>query len=219
MISPGTINNKQILITAGPTWEAIDPVRGITNHSSGKMGYAIAEQAFRMGADVTLVSGPVCLPPPVGVETIQVLSAQDMYNAVHRQLDAHNIDVFIGVAAVADYRPVSVHAQKIKKASAKLTLELIKNPDIITSVAQLKAERPYTVAFAAETENLEANAHKKRVNKKLDMVIANDVSKLGTGFGTDRNQVLMITDTDTIVAVIAKMPDHARFIAIIGSGT
>ncbi len=192
------LNNKQILITAGPTWEAIDPVRGITNHSSGKMGYAIAEKAFRMGADVKLVSGPVCLSPPVGVETIQVHSAQDMHDAVHRQLDAHNIDVFIGVAAVADYRPVSTHTQKIKKSSSTLTLELVRNPDIISSVSRLKTDRPYTVAFAAETENLAANAYTKLVNKKLDMIIANDVSKLGTGFGTDQNQVLMITHEDTI---------------------
>ncbi len=192
------LSNRKILITAGPTWEAIDPVRGITNHSSGKMGYAIAEKAFRLGADVKLVSGPVCLSPPAGVETIQVLSAQDMYDAVHRQLEAHNIDLFIGVAAVADYRPASVHSQKFKKSSTELTLKLVRNPDIVTSVAALEKGRPYTVAFAAETENLQAFAFKKLVNKKLDMIIANDVSKLGTGFGTEQNQVLMITHEQTL---------------------
>ena len=192
------LSDKRILITAGPTWEAIDPVRGLTNRSSGKMGYAIAEKAFELGAGVQLISGPVCLSPPAGVETIQVLSAQDMYAAVHRQLEAGDIDVFIGVAAVADYRPANVHSQKIKKSSAKLTLELIRNLDIISSVARLETNRPYTVAFAAETENLQANAFKKLVNKKLDMIIANDVSKLGTGFGTDQNQVLMITHEQTI---------------------
>lgn len=192
------LTDKKILITAGPTWEALDPVRGITNHSSGKMGYAIAEQAFKLGADVKLVSGPVCLSPPAGVETIQVLSAQDMHDAVHKQLEIGNIDVCIGVAAVADYRPANVHTQKIKKSSTKLTLELIKNPDIIASVAKLKTGRPYTVAFAAETENLQENARQKLVNKKLDMIIANDVSKPGTGFGTDQNQVLMITHEQSI---------------------
>ena len=192
------LSGKNILLTAGPTWEAIDPVRGITNHSSGKMGYAIAEQAFTLGAAVKLVSGPVCLSPPVGVETIQVLSAQDMYDAVHRQLAELDIDIFIGVAAVADYRPERIQTQKIKKSNINLTLELIRNPDIVASVARLDPGRPYTVAFAAETENLQANAHKKLINKKLDMIIANDVSKLGTGFGTDQNHVLMITHQETI---------------------
>ena len=192
------LSNKKILITAGPTWEAIDPIRGITNHSSGKMGYAIAEKAFRLGANVKLVSGPVCLSPPAGVETIQVLSALDMYEAVHRQLETNDIDIFVGVAAVADYRPANVHSQKFKKSSTELTLKLVRNPDIITSVAALKVGRPYTVAFAAETENLQTYAFKKLVNKKLDMIIANDVSKLGTGFGTDQNQVLMITHEQTI---------------------
>ena len=192
------LNSKKILITAGPTWEAIDPVRGITNHSSGKMGYAIAAQAFSFGAEVKLVSGPVCLSPPAGVETIQVFSARDMYDAVFRQLEANDIDVFIGVAAVADYRPANVHSQKIKKTRAKLTLELVKNPDIVRSVARLSSKRPHTVAFAAETENLQANAFKKLVDKKLDMVVANDVSKLSIGFGSDQNQVLIITHEQTI---------------------
>jgi phosphopantothenoylcysteine decarboxylase/phosphopantothenate--cysteine ligase len=192
------LDRKKILITAGPTWEAIDPVRGMTNLSSGKMGYAIAQRALALGAEVKLISGPVCLSPPVGVETIQVLSARDMFEAVHQQLEAQDIDVFIGVAAVADYRPANVHTQKIKKSRTKLTLELIKNPDIVSSVAKMISGRPYTVAFAAETENLQANAFQKLVNKKLDMIIANDVSKLSIGFGTDQNQVLMITHEQTI---------------------
>ena len=192
------LDGKKILITAGPTWEAIDPVRGMTNLSSGKMGYAIAQRALALGAEVKLISGPVCLSPPIGVETIQVLSARDMFEAVHQQLEAQDIDIFIGVAAVADYRPATVHSQKIKKSRDKLTLELIKNPDIVSSVAQMGSGRPYTVAFAAETENLQANAFQKLVNKKLDMIIANDVSKLSIGFGTDQNQVLMITHEQTI---------------------
>ena len=192
------LSGKTLLITAGPTWEALDPVRGLSNKSSGKMGYALAENAFKLGADVKLISGQVCLSPPAGVETIQVISAQDMYDAVHRQIEAHNIDIFIGVAAVADYRPANFHAHKIKKSSTELTLKLIKNPDIVASVAQLETRRPYTVAFAAETENLQANAYSKLVNKKLDMIIANDVSKLGMGFGTDQNQAMMITHEQTV---------------------
>jgi phosphopantothenoylcysteine decarboxylase/phosphopantothenate--cysteine ligase len=206
------LNGKKFLITAGPTWEAIDPVRGITNHSSGKMGYAIAQSAFALDAEVKLISGPVCLSPPIGVETIQVLSAQDMFEAVHRQLESQDLDVFIGVAAVADYRPEHVPIQKIKKSSAKLTLELVKNPDIVSSVARMESGRPYTVAFAAETENLQANALKKLVNKKLDMIIANDVSKLSIGFGTDQNQVLMITRDQTIDSGIQKKTELAHTI-------
>ena len=113
------LNGKTVLVTAGPTWEAIDPVRGITNHSSGKMGYALAERAFALNAEVILISGPVCLTPPPGVETIQVVSAREMHEAVHRQLSARRIDLFIGVAAVADYRPAEVQLQKIKKSGRR----------------------------------------------------------------------------------------------------
>ena len=192
------LNGNTLLITAGPTWEAIDPVRGITNHSSGKMGYALARSAAELGAQVILVSGPVCLPPPKGMETIAVSSALDMYQAVHRQLQEHSVDVFIGVAAVADYRPADIQPQKIKKSSDALTLRLVKNPDIVASVAALEHRRPYTVGFAAETEHLEAYARGKLENKKLDMIIANDVSREGTGFGSDSNHALLITAEHTL---------------------
>ena len=187
------LNGKTVLLTAGPTWEAIDPVRGITNHSSGKMGYALAEQAHDMGAKVILVSGPVCLNPPPGVETIGVTSARDMYEAVHQQLNSRRVDLFIGVAAVADYRPAEVQSQKIKRSDDELTLRLVKNPDIVASVAALEENRPFTVGFAAETEKLEVHARGKLENKQLDMVVANDVSKQGTGFGTDQNHVVLIS--------------------------
>ena len=192
------LTEKTLLITAGPTWEAIDPVRGITNHSSGKMGYSLARAASERGAKVILVSGPVCLPPPQGVETLAVSSARDMYDAVHAQLQTQRIDVFVGVAAVADYRPADVQEQKIKKSSDELTLRLVKNPDIVASVAALEKGRPYTVGFAAETENLEQYARGKLENKNLDMIIANDVSRSDTGFGSDSNHVLLITRNRTL---------------------
>ena len=191
------LNGKTVLLTAGPTWEAIDPVRGITNHSSGKMGYALAGEALELGAKVILVSGPVCLTPPTGVETIQVVSARDMLDAVHQQLRKNKIDLFIGVAAVDDYRPAEVQAQKIKKSGDELTLRLVKNPDIVASVAALGENRPYTVGFAAETEKLEEHARGKLENKRLDMVVANDVSKQGTGFGADQNRVVLISHEQT----------------------
>ena len=187
------LNNKTLLITAGPTWEAIDPVRGITNHSSGKMGYALAASALKMGAQVYLISGPVCLSEPHGIETHQIQSAQQMYDAVHEHIEQHTIDIFIGVAAVADYRPAQMAAQKIKKSTDKLTIELLKNPDIVASVAALENKRPFTVGFAAETENLKTHARAKLMAKKLDMIVANDVSEQGVGFGADQNRALIMS--------------------------
>ena len=206
------LKGKTVLLTAGPTWEAIDPVRGITNHSSGKMGYALAERALALNADVILVSGPVCLSPPAGVKTIPVTSARDMYAAVHEQLNARKTDLFIGVAAVADYRPAEVQTQKIKKSGDELTLRLVKNPDIIASVAALGHNRPYVVGFAAETEALEAYARGKLENKNLDMVVANDVSRQGTGFGADQNRVQLITRKMTLDSGVQHKSRIAEFI-------
>ena len=192
------LNGKSLLLTAGPTWEAIDPVRGITNHSSGKMGYALASAARDMGASVTLISGPVCLAPPEGVKTIHIQSALDMYDAVHSALSKQAIDIFIGVAAVADYRPLEIHAQKFKKSTHELTLRLVKNPDIVASVAGLESHRPYTVGFAAETQDVERYARSKLQAKKLDMIIANDVSEAGVGFGAETNRIMMMTQQQTL---------------------
>lgn len=189
---------KSLLLTAGPTWEAIDPVRGITNHSSGKMGYSLARAAGDLGIRVTLISGPVCLTPLSGIETIRIQSALDMYDAVHRVLSKQAIDIFIGVAAVADYRPLEIHAQKIKKSTQELSLRLVKNPDIVASVAALKNGRPYTVGFAAETQDIERYARSKLQAKNLDMIIANDVSEVGVGFGAEQNRIMMITQQQTI---------------------
>lgn len=185
-----------IVITAGPTWEALDPVRGITNRSSGKMGYAIAEMAALHNAHVILISGPVCLPSPENVTRISIESAQQMYDAVHIQVTM--ADVFISVAAVADYRPSRVNQQKIKHQGDTLSIELVKTPDIVASVGLLEKDRPFTVGFAAETENIENYARDKLRRKGLDLIAANDVSHPALGFGSDRNDLVLYSKTDRV---------------------
>ncbi len=187
----GSLYNKHVVITAGPTREAIDPVRYLTNASSGKMGYALAEAAHEAGARVTLVSGPVHLRPPARIECLNVISAQEMYAAVMNVIS--DADIFIGVAAVADYRCVEVATQKISKSNhATLTLALERNPDILASVAALK-KRPFVIGFAAETENVIENARAKVVNKKLDMIVANQVGEK-MGFEEDDNSVVVLVN-------------------------
>ncbi|WP_351088299.1 bifunctional phosphopantothenoylcysteine decarboxylase/phosphopantothenate--cysteine ligase CoaBC [Shewanella sp. S1-49-MNA-CIBAN-0167] len=181
---PKTLQGHQLLITAGPTREAIDPVRYISNHSSGKMGFALAQAAAEMGASVTLVSGPVNLATPAGVTRINVDSAQQMLNAVMEQVEQH--DIFIGCAAVADYRIADIAEQKIKKSAEKMQLALVRNPDILATVAE-HTPRPFTVGFAAETNDVEQYARGKLQRKKLDMIAANDVSIQGLGFNADSN--------------------------------
>lgn len=176
----------RVLITAGPTREALDPVRFISNHSSGKMGFAIAEAAARRGAQVTLVSGPVTLPTPAGVIRIDVQSALEMQAAVTRH--AAESDIFIACAAVADYRAQQVAPEKMKKQQGDtLTLTLVKNPDIVAGVAAMTAARPFVVGFAAETQNVEEYAKQKLARKGLDLICANDVSQDGQGFNSDTN--------------------------------
>ncbi|WP_116644857.1 bifunctional phosphopantothenoylcysteine decarboxylase/phosphopantothenate--cysteine ligase CoaBC [Salinivibrio sp. HTSP] len=184
---PKPLSGKRVMITAGPTREALDPVRYLSNHSSGKMGYALAEAAARLGADITLVSGPVALPVPTGVTRIDVTSAQQMHDAVHASITDQ--DIFIGCAAVADYRPQHIAEQKMKKQVDKdaMTVTMVKNPDIISSVAGLTSHRPFTVGFAAETQDVAAYARDKLARKKLDMICANDVSQSDQGFNSDRN--------------------------------
>lgn len=181
---PILFGDKHIVITAGPTREAIDPVRYITNHSSGKMGYAIAIAAKKMGAKVTLVSGPTNLPFPSGVDSIEVESAADMHQAVMDKVAG--CDIFIGCAAVADYRPVQKIEQKIKKTEQELTLTFTKNPDILADVAKLQ-HAPFTVGFAAETQDVARYAKQKLEKKNLNMIAANDVSKQDQGFNSDNN--------------------------------
>ncbi|KIE19488.1 phosphopantothenoylcysteine decarboxylase [Vibrio sinaloensis] len=183
------LEGKSVVITAGPTREAIDPVRYISNHSSGKMGFALAEAAKQLGAQVTLIAGPVSLPTPSGVQRINVDSALSMHSTALDQATQH--DVFIGCAAVADYRPEAVADQKIKKSddSDTMTVTMVKNPDIIASVAALEKSRPFTVGFAAETQDVAHYARTKLEKKKLDMICANDVSVEGQGFNSNDNAI------------------------------
>ncbi|WP_435132143.1 bifunctional phosphopantothenoylcysteine decarboxylase/phosphopantothenate--cysteine ligase CoaBC [Plesiomonas shigelloides] len=174
-----------VLITAGPTRESLDPVRFISNHSSGKMGYAIAAAAAARGATVTLVSGPVNLPTPAGVKRIDVESALQMQSAVMTEVTHHQI--FIACAAVADYRAACVAPEKIKKAGDEISLTLVKNPDIVAGVGAMTTQRPFVVGFAAETQNVEQYARDKLARKNLDLICANDVSLPGQGFNADQN--------------------------------
>ncbi|SEH56958.1 phosphopantothenoylcysteine decarboxylase / phosphopantothenate--cysteine ligase [Rheinheimera pacifica] len=185
------LNNIKITITAGPTREAIDPVRYISNHSSGKMGFALAQAAAAMGAQVTLISGPVQLATPAGVTRIDVTTAEQMLEAALAQ--ATQNDIFIGCAAVADYRVAQVASEKMKKtASDSIELKLVKNPDIIAAVAALTVQRPFTVGFAAETQNVVQYAKDKLTRKKLDLICANDVSGTELGFNSDHNAVTLV---------------------------
>ncbi|WP_372878789.1 bifunctional phosphopantothenoylcysteine decarboxylase/phosphopantothenate--cysteine ligase CoaBC [Spongiibacter marinus] len=176
-------------ITAGPTREAIDPVRYISNHSSGKMGYALAEAAADAGARVTLISGPTQLPCPPRVTRVDVISADDMYQASMANMGS--CDIFIACAAVADYRPAHIEEQKIKKQNTSMHIELVRNPDIVSAVAS-HDQRPFTVGFAAETQDVIHYAKGKLEKKNLDMIIANDVSDTRIGFNSDENSVTII---------------------------
>jgi phosphopantothenoylcysteine decarboxylase/phosphopantothenate--cysteine ligase len=184
----GKLHSAQVLITAGPTYEAIDAVRGITNRSSGKMGYAIAQAALEQGAEVTLISGPTALTAPAGVQLVQVESAAQMFDAVRNHVA--DCDIFIGVAAVADYRVAQPSAQKIKKSDATLTLELTPNPDILAYVANLP-KPPFCVGFAAESENLAEFAEAKRRAKKLPLLVGNLAQQ---AIGSDNNELTLFEE-------------------------
>ena len=188
---PKDLTGKKILVTAGPTRESLDPVRFITNHSSGKMGYAIAHAAALRGADVTLVSGPVSLTPPLGVKLVPITSAHDLFCAV-TAVSAEQ-DIIIKAAAVADYRPVSVSDEKIKKADNDLSLSLARTEDTLQYLGEHKPEGQILCGFAMETSDLENKARAKLKKKNLDMIVANNVKVAGAGFGTDTNVVTFIT--------------------------
>ncbi|WP_151981184.1 bifunctional phosphopantothenoylcysteine decarboxylase/phosphopantothenate--cysteine ligase CoaBC [Acinetobacter guerrae] len=181
----GLLAGKHVVITAGPTREAIDPVRYISNHSTGKMGFSLAAACYAAGAKVTLIAGPVTLDTPNGVQRVNVASAIQMLDASMQTLD-EGCDIFIATAAVADYRVAQVADQKIKKAGDELAVSLIKNPDIVATIAQ-QEQRPFMVGFAAETQNVEEYAAGKLVAKKLDMIACNDVSRKDIGFASDEN--------------------------------
>ncbi len=187
------LQGQHWLITAGPTREAIDPVRYISNHSSGKMGYAIAHAALRAGAQVTLISGPVTIAPPIGCQLIQVNSAEEMH---HQALEhVSSCTTFVACAAVADYRVANIASEKIKKTNDAMQLELVKNHDIVADIGKL-ADKPFIVGFAAETQNVEHYARGKLVRKNLDLIAANDVAKPGQGFNTDDNALTLFSAID-----------------------
>lgn len=206
ILGPKPLTGKTALITAGPTFEPIDPVRGLTNLSSGKMGYAIAQATREAGASVILVSGPVCLSAPAGVETIRVTTSQEMMSAVMSRIK--EVQLFISVAAVSDYRPTNIATQKLKKSTASLTLELTPNEDILAMVAALPTP-PFCVGFAAETENLEINAETKRKNKKLPMLVANLAQD---SLGRDTAELLILDEHGSHPLTIADKLAQARLV-------
>lgn len=188
------MTGKKVLVTAGPTQESIDPVRYITNHSTGKMGYAIARHCMMRGADVTLVSGPTNLNPPPFVTVIPVVSAKEMFDTVTSH--AKEQDIIIKSAAVADYRPATVASEKMKKSDNALALDLEKTEDILKYLGEHKKESPFLCGFSMETENMLDNSRAKLVKKNLDMIVANNLKQTGAGFGTDTNIVTLITKKD-----------------------
>jgi phosphopantothenoylcysteine decarboxylase / phosphopantothenate---cysteine ligase len=207
------LEGKRVLITAGPTREAIDPVRYISNHSSGKMGFALAQAAVDAGARVTLIAGPVTLPTPSHVELVNVETAQQMFDAVHARV--RNCDIFIAAAAVADYRPELAANTKIKKQNDTMSLTLVRNPDIVSSVAQQRP-KPFTVGFAAETQRVKDYARDKLERKNLDMIIANDVAAPGIGFNSENNAVTVLwRDGEMEIGERSKAQIARELIAII----
>ena len=185
----GSLAGKSVVITAGPTREAIDPVRYISNHSSGKMGYAVATAARIAGASVTLISGPTALAPPTGVQVKSVVSAQEMLAAVESKIDS--TDILICAAAVADYRPADSMPQKMKKDAPEMTIKLVRNPDILASMAA-RPSPPFIVGFAAETERTIDNARGKLERKKVDLIVANLIEGKDKPFGSDRNALVLV---------------------------
>ena len=201
------LDGIRLVITAGPTREAIDPVRFISNHSSGKMGFALAQAGIEAGAAVTLIAGPVSLATPERVERVDIESAAQMYDATRAA--ASQCDILIATAAVADYRPVQPAAQKIKKNAETMTIELVKNKDIIASICA-ENPHPFTVGFAAETQQVEKYARGKLENKNLNMIIANDVSDASIGFNSDDNAVTVFWPNGQEHLPTATKPQLAR---------
>lgn len=213
---PQLLAGKNIMITAGPTREAIDPVRYISNHSSGKMGYALAQAAKSLGANVTIVSGPVALSNPAECNIIKVNSAIDMHDAV--MSDIHQQDIFIACAAVADYRPETIAEQKIKKTNSdEMIVRMVKNPDIVASVAALD-NSPFTVGFAAETQDVEHYARDKMQRKNLAMIAANDVAQSGQGFNAEDNALTVFWPQGSAqIALASKQDVAAQLLQLIAS--
>lgn len=213
LFETGLLAGKRVVITAGPTVEALDPVRYISNHSSGKMGYALAQAAVDAGAITTVVSGPVNLPVPDHARVIKVDSAVQMLEQCLSVLP--ECDIFIACAAVADYRPAAIEQQKIKKGPEQITLQLVRNPDIVATVAASE-HRPFTVGFAAETNNLLAHARGKLTRKGLNMIVANDVSDNAIGFNSDNNAATVLwPDGEQAIALTGKSAMARQIIQLI----
>ena len=202
----------RVLVSAGATQEAIDPVRFISNHSSGKMGYALAENAMRRGADVTLVSGPATVSPPPFVNLIRVTSAQEMLEAiVSRQAEQ---DILIKAAAVADYRPTHAAEQKIKKSDGEACIPLTRTTDILKTLGEQRTEGQFLCGFSMETEHLLENSRKKLVQKNLDMIVANSLRQAGAGFQTDTNQVTILTrEREIALPLLSKAETASRILS------
>jgi phosphopantothenoylcysteine decarboxylase/phosphopantothenate--cysteine ligase len=211
----GTLTGQHVVITAGPTREALDPVRYLSNHSSGKMGFAIAQACIEAGARVTLIAGPVNQPTPDRLCRINVVSALEMLQAAQTAcLDA---DIFIATAAVADYRPRDTADQKIKKSAETLTVELVRNPDIVATIAAGE-HKPFVVGFAAETENVLAYARDKLQRKKLDMIACNDVARRDIGFQSDDNALTVIwADAEQVLEKTSKSVIARQLVALIAA--
>ena len=201
------LKGKKILVTAGPTQEAIDPVRYITNHSSGKMGYAIAKAAMLRGADVTLVSGRTAIEPPMFVKLMPVVTAKDMYEAVTSVSDEQ--DIIIKAAAVADYRPARVSDEKVKKSDGQMSIELERTDDILKYLGEHKKENQFLCGFSMETQNVIGNSRAKLTKKNLDMVAANNVKVEGAGFQGDTNVLTLITQEEEVSLPLMSKEDAA----------
>ena len=207
-LSKKDLKNKKIIITAGPTREAIDPVRFLTNHSSGKMGYALAKAASYRGAEVKLISGPTDLNPPLGTEFIKIESAEEMKKEVFEEFET--ADIVIMAAAVADYRPQDYNSQKIKKKDGSLTLDFERTADILAELGKIKSSSQFLIGFAAESENLLANAQQKLKKKQADYIIANDISNKDIAFGSDKNQVSILSEEGSTKLPLMEKEDLAH---------
>lgn len=197
------LTGKKVLVTAGPTQEALDPVRYITNHSTGKMGYAIAENAMLRGADVTLITGRCAIEPPMFVRVVPVVSAQDMYEAV--MAEQNSADIIVMTAAVADYRPADFSEEKIKKKDGDLSIPLVRTTDILGTIGPKKRSDQFLCGFSMETQNMIENSKAKITKKHLDMIVANNVKVVGAGFGTDTNVITIITpDSEKELPIMSK---------------
>jgi phosphopantothenoylcysteine decarboxylase/phosphopantothenate--cysteine ligase len=199
---------KKILVTAGPTQEALDPVRYLTNHSSGKMGYAIARMAMLRGAEVTLITGPTAITPPPFVTVIQVISAQEMFEAVIA--NANEADIIIKAAAVADYTPADYVDQKIKKSDTDLSIPLNRTKDILKHLGMNRRKNQVICGFSMETENLLENSKKKLLSKNIDMICANSLTQSGAGFGVDTNMITIITKNEILPLPLLSKDDAAN---------